>query len=72
MSRKEATKRAGGRRIDNELREKGIIVRAASRRGLVEEMSEAYKDVSSVVEAVELAGLSAKVARLRPLAVIKG
>ncbi len=72
MSRKEATRRAGGRRIDDELRDKGIIVRAASRRGLVEEMPEAYKDVSDVVEAVELAGLSAKVARLRPLVVIKG
>jgi tRNA-splicing ligase RtcB len=72
MSRKEATRRAAGRKIDQELRKKGIIVRASSRKGLVEEMSEAYKDVSDVVEAVVAAGLSAKVARLRPLAVIKG
>jgi len=72
MSRKEANKRAAGRRIDNEMRQKGIIVRATSRRGLTEEMSDAYKDVSNVVDAVVKAGLSAKVARLRPLAVIKG
>ena len=72
MSRREANRRAGGRRIDRELRDKGIIVRAASKRGLTEEMSDAYKDVSDVVEAVVEAGLSAKVARLRPLAVVKG
>jgi tRNA-splicing ligase RtcB len=72
MSRKEAIRRSSGRRIDKELLENGIVVRAASREGLAEEMPEAYKDVSDVVEAVVLAGLSAKVARLRPLAVIKG
>ncbi len=72
MSRKEAVRRAGSRRIDQELRQRGIIVRAASRRGLTEESSESYKDVSEVVEAVLQAGLSKKVARLVPLAVIKG
>lgn len=72
MSRREASRRAHGRRIDQELRQKGIAVRAASNRGLAEEMSDAYKDVSDVVEAVIAANLSVKVARLQPLAVIKG
>jgi len=72
MSRKEATRRAQGRRIDSELRKYGVIVRAASRRGLSEEMPEAYKDVSDVVEAVTTAGISTQVVKLKPLAVIKG
>jgi tRNA-splicing ligase RtcB len=50
----------------------GIIVRSAGRETLAEEMPEAYKDVSSVVEVVHNAGLSKKVAKLRPLGVIKG
>jgi tRNA-splicing ligase RtcB len=52
--------------------EHGILVRAASLRTQQEEIAEAYKDVAEVVEAVAEAGLSAVVARLRPLAVVKG
>ena len=47
-------------------------MRAAGRATLAEEMPEAYKDVSRVVEVVHRAGISAKVARLRPLGVVKG
>ncbi len=55
-----------------ELEEQGIVVRAASRATVDEEMPEAYKDVAAVVDVVEHAGLARKVARLRPLAVVKG
>jgi tRNA-splicing ligase RtcB len=72
MSRHQAIKRAKGRKIWREMEDKGIIVRSAGRETLAEEMSEAYKDVSDVVEVVHRAGISAKVARLRPIGVIKG
>src|SRR5256714_8404893 len=72
MSRTAAIKDAGGRRIDKELEAKGIIARAQSRKGLAEEQPKAYKDVDEVVEVVHQAGISRKVARLRPIGVIKG
>ncbi len=72
MSRRQAKKTARGRSIERELEAKGIIVMGASRATIVEEISEAYKDVSEVVEACELAGISKTVAQLRPLGVIKG
>jgi Uncharacterized conserved protein len=72
MSRNEAIRHAKGRRIEAELAEKGIIARARSRTGLAEEQPDAYKDVSLVVDVVEKAGLAKKVARLRPLGVVKG
>ncbi|MBI5099043.1 MAG: RtcB family protein [Nitrospirae bacterium] len=72
MSRHQARKRAKGRAIWREMEDMGIIVRSAGRETLAEEMPEAYKDVSSVVEVVHNAGLSKKVAKLRPLGVIKG
>jgi tRNA-splicing ligase RtcB len=72
MSRTAAVKEAGGRRIDKELEAKGIIARAQSRRGLAEEQPKAYKNVDDVVEVVHRAGLSHKVARMRPIGVIKG
>jgi len=72
MSRTAAIASARGRRIDRELAEKGIIARSRSRTGLAEEQPAAYKDVSQVVEVVHQAGLARKVARLRPLGVIKG
>jgi tRNA-splicing ligase RtcB len=72
MSRHQAIRQAKGRAIWREMEDKGIIVRAAGRETLAEEMSEAYKDVSNVVEVVHNAGISLKVARLRPLGVIKG
>jgi tRNA-splicing ligase RtcB len=55
-----------------ELEERGIHVRAAGRATLMEEIPEAYKDVNDVVDVVDGAGISRKVAQLRPLGVIKG
>jgi len=72
MSRREAVRRFGGRDLTAHLRARGILVRAKEKGTLAEEMSEAYKDVSQVVEVMHQAGISLKVARLRPLAVIKG
>lgn len=72
MSRGQAIKTAKGRNIARELEEKGILVRADSRATLVEELPEAYKDVTGVVDVVEGAGISRKVAQLKPLCVIKG
>jgi len=72
MSRTAALKKAKGRRIDQELADIGVIVRARSYKGLAEEQPEAYKDVNQVVDVVHDAGLSRKVARLRPIGVIKG
>jgi len=72
MSRGEAKRVAKGRRIVDELAERGVVIRAAGYGTVVEEMPEAYKDVATVVDAVERAGISRKVARLRPMGVIKG
>jgi tRNA-splicing ligase RtcB len=72
MSRHEAKKRARGRPIWRELQDKGIWVRSDSLGTLAEEMSEAYKDVADVVEVVHGAGIARKVARLVPMAVVKG
>ncbi len=72
MSRHQAIRRAKGRSIWREMEEKGIIVMSAGRETLAEEMSEAYKDISNVVDVVHKAGISKKVARLRPIGVIKG
>jgi tRNA-splicing ligase RtcB (3'-phosphate/5'-hydroxy nucleic acid ligase) len=72
LSRKAAKKEARKRHVIKELEAQGILVRAASRATVDEEMPEAYKDVADVVAVVEGAGLARKVARLRPVAVIKG
>ncbi len=72
LSRSQAIKRAKGRSIGSEMEAKGIFVQSRGKKTLKEEMSEAYKDVSQVVEAVHGSGLACKVARLRPLGVIKG
>ncbi len=72
MSRSQALKKIWGADLKRELEEQGIIVRAGSTKGLAEEAPAAYKNVSQVVEVVHGAGLARKVARLRPLAVIKG
>jgi tRNA-splicing ligase RtcB len=72
MSRKSAMKESKGADVQQELAEKGIIVKAASRGTLAEEAPEAYKDVSLVVETADETGISRKVARLRPLGVVKG
>ena len=72
MSRTAAVKHAQGRRIDEELAARGVIARARSWKGLAEEQPDAYKDVDLVVEVVHRAGLAKKVARMRPIGVIKG
>ncbi len=72
MSRHQAIKAAKGRAIARELEDKGIIVKGASRGTLVEEIPEAYKDVTDVVNVVHHAGISLKVAKLIPMGVVKG
>jgi tRNA-splicing ligase RtcB len=72
LSRSKAIKMAKGRSIHRELEDKGIFVQSRGKQTLKEEMPEAYKDVSQVVEVVHETGLANKVARLRPLGVIKG
>jgi len=72
MSRTAAVKHAAGRRIDKELEARGVIARAQSKKGLAEEQPDAYKNVDDVVQVVHDAGLSKKVARMRPIGVIKG
>ena len=71
-SRHAAKKDIGADELVEELRERGIHVRGASKSGLTEENPRAYKDVSAVVEVVHNAGLARKVAKLVPIGVIKG
>jgi tRNA-splicing ligase RtcB len=72
MSRKQAKRSVRGDRLRQELEAQGVHVRAGSLPGLAEEAPTAYKDVDAVVNVVSGAGIARKVARLRPLAVIKG
>ncbi|HMN38818.1 MAG TPA: RtcB family protein [Hyphomicrobium sp.] len=72
MSRHQALRTWRGRRVVDELRTRGIIVKCPSMRGIAEEAPGAYKDVRAVVDAAQAAGLAAKVARLEPLICIKG
>ncbi|MPZ61223.1 MAG: RtcB family protein [Propionibacteriales bacterium] len=72
QSRHQAARSVRGRRLRDELEDHGIVVRGTSWRGLAEEAPTAYKDVTSVVETSERAGLARKVARLVPLGVVKG
>jgi len=72
LSRAAAIRSVQGQSIELELQQYGIITRSASKKTLVEEMPKAYKDVSQVVHVVHGAGISRLVARLRPLAVVKG
>jgi tRNA-splicing ligase RtcB len=72
MSRHQATKAARGRSISREMEDRGIFVKGASRGTLVEEIPEAYKNVTDVVEVVHQAGISRKVVKLVPMGVIKG
>jgi len=72
MSRSKAIKAGRNRNIQRELNKQGIYVRARGRRTLSEEMPEAYKDVNEVVEVMHQLGISRKVARLRPVGVMKG
>jgi len=72
MSRHAAKKDTSAEQLIDELRQKGIHVRGASKSGLTEEKPEAYKDVSAVVDVVHNAGISLKVAKTVPIGVIKG
>jgi tRNA-splicing ligase RtcB len=72
LSRSQALKVARGRAINRELEDQGIYVQAHGVKTLKEEIPEAYKDVSQVVEVVHEADLAKKVARLKPLGVLKG
>lgn len=72
LSRTAAVQHAQGRRIDEELAARGVIARARSWRGLAEEQPDAYKDVNQVVDVVHRANLATKVARMKPIGVIKG
>ena len=72
LSRTAAKQQVKGETLRRELEAQGIAVRAASTKGLAEEAPIAYKDVDAVVRVVEDAGLAARVARLRPIGVVKG
>ncbi|RPI92745.1 MAG: RNA-splicing ligase RtcB [Chloroflexi bacterium] len=72
MSRSQAKKEVRGDELMKELEKRGIEIRAGSLPGLAEEAPSAYKDVDMVVETVSKAGIAKKVARLKPVAVIKG
>jgi len=71
MSRSKARKTSGGN-LAQELERRGVTVRATGKRTLAEEMPHAYKDVADVVDVVQKAGLAVKVARLKPIGVVKG
>ncbi len=72
MSRHEAKRAVRGEKLRQDLESDGIHIRAGSLAGLAEEAPQAYKDVDQVVQAVVGGGIARKVARLVPLAVIKG
>jgi tRNA-splicing ligase RtcB (3'-phosphate/5'-hydroxy nucleic acid ligase) len=71
-SRTQAKKETSADRLLEEMKQKGIYVRGESRSGLTEEKPDAYKDVSRVVDVVHGAGIARRVAKLVPLAVMKG
>jgi tRNA-splicing ligase RtcB (3'-phosphate/5'-hydroxy nucleic acid ligase) len=72
MSRSEAKRQVRGEKLKDDLTHEGIVVRAGSLSGLAEEAPQAYKEVERVVAVVERAGFARIVARLEPMAVIKG
>jgi tRNA-splicing ligase RtcB len=72
MSRTGARRAIAGAELRRRLEADGIVVRCPSNRGLAEEAPFAYKDVERVVAVVEAAGIASRVARLRPLGVVKG
>ena len=72
LSRTKAMKKAKGRNIVEELKEKGIAIQAKGYRTIDEEMPDAYKDVSDVVDVMHKEGITKKVAKIRPVGVIKG
>ena len=72
MSRAQARRSVRGRSLIEELRARGVHVRAAGMATVAEEMPEAYKNVADVVAVMHDAGISTRVAQLRPIGVIKG
>ena len=72
MSRHAAIKKFSGKEVIRNLQKKGILIKCRSMRGIAEEAPLAYKNIDDVVEVVHNAGLSKKVVKLQPLAVIKG
>ena len=72
MSRSAAMRKYSVGQLLAELESKGIIIRSVSKKGLVEEAPGAYKDVREVVDVVHNSGLARKVARMKPLGVVKG
>jgi tRNA-splicing ligase RtcB len=72
MSRRQAKRAIRGSELREALEESGIHVRAGSMAGLAEEAPTAYKDVDRVIEVVHGAGIARKVARIVPVAVVKG
>jgi tRNA-splicing ligase RtcB len=72
MSRHKAKQTIDYNRLRQELHDLGIEVRAASAKGLIEEAPAAYKDVEQVVDVMAATGVTAKVARLVPIAIVKG
>ncbi|MBI3665206.1 MAG: RtcB family protein, partial [Acidobacteria bacterium] len=72
LSRTAARKGRDARQVQKKLEEEGILVKSETRDGILEEIPEAYKNVDEVIEVVTEAGLARKVARLRPMGVIKG
>ena len=72
MSRHQALRQWRGRQVVDELAAEGILIRSPSMRGVAEEAPGAYKDVAAVVDAADAAGLSRKVAKLKPIVCIKG
>ena len=72
MSRTQAAKHWQGRKVIDELSERGILIRSRSFRGVAEEAPGAYKDVNAVAEAAEHVNLARRVARLVPLICVKG
>ncbi|MFQ5965003.1 MAG: RtcB family protein, partial [Candidatus Scalinduaceae bacterium] len=72
MSRRAAKKKVRGEQLLKTMEKEGIIVKAVSMPGLAEEAGIAYKDISEVVETMDVLGISKKVVRLKPIGNIKG
>ncbi|MBU6388457.1 RtcB family protein [Patescibacteria group bacterium] len=72
MSRTKARTKIGAKQLRADLEAQGITIAAGSRRGFTEEAPFAYKDIDEVVSVIHDSGIASKVARLRPLAVVKG
>ena len=72
MSRAQAKRTIRGEQLQQQMKQRGILVKAVSMSGLAEEAGLAYKNISEVVESVERAGITRKILELRPIGNIKG